>query len=207
MQCNVSGHEMKITFDKKGSSTLLAPVKHWHFFFLCMFGCSITSINEKWGMEYHLLAYFAKFKISCLPTPLCQIVKSKLPNSQVPVTRSAFPSCQFHIAILLFGYFAKMAEPTSPNELPKWASRCSKNLKISGLPEVWIFFFSQFAQTSARKNQTAPIFLFSPCCCQRLPLTFSSFSLSLSLSLSLLYIYLDGSLKLERSPFKIQATS
>jgi len=33
MQCNVSGHEMKITFDKKGSSTLLAPLKHWHFFF------------------------------------------------------------------------------------------------------------------------------------------------------------------------------
>jgi hypothetical protein len=40
------------------------------------------------------------------------------------------------------------------------------------------FFSFQFAQTSACKNQTAPIFLFSTCCCQGLPLTFASFSLS-----------------------------
>jgi hypothetical protein len=90
---------------------------------------------------------------------LCQIVKSTLPNSQVTVAKSAFQSCQFHIAILLFGYFAKWQSPlhqlNCPNELQD-AHKSQNFWAVSSLN-----FFSSLRKLLLAKIRLPPFF-FSP---------------------------------------------
>ncbi len=105
------------------------------------------------GHCYFLFWLFCQVKFSCLPTGLCQIAKSTWPNFQVNIARVTFPS--WHIAIWLFGFFAKLPTVTHPvdclNELQAahgflifWAVkglnvfRSAQN--ISRLPPFSFFF-------------------------------------------------------------------
>jgi len=138
---------------------------------------------------------FCQVYFTCFPSPLCQIVKSKLlfgyilPTSLCQITKatlcklyvktakSTFPSCQVHFALWnCLNEF--QAAPT--------------NLNLFGLSNGWTSKWS--AQAPAQNLDCPSFFLFTGCLVSPAVPPFPSLSHSLSLSLSLFWH--DGSLKL-----------
>ncbi len=141
-----------------------------------------------------LPSYFTCFSSSLCKweTPHCSIIKS---SCHVRISKPPIPHRQVNIA--------KLPSPVHPVECPIEIELPKKNIPSCPMPE----YFFRSIKTSAQKTETAPVF-FTGCIItppSPPPSSFSSFSLSLSLSLSLVLVggWLDGSLKLERSPFKI----
>jgi hypothetical protein len=142
----------------------------------------------------HALSLFCHVYFWCFPSPLCQIVRWDCRILTLSVCIHNLPIPQFYFSIL----------PNCQVHSTLWTARMSfklptKLLKISGLSEVWMFFLICFCW--APENHTAPVIsVFF----HRLPRAPPSFLPPLSLHCFFFHYWLDESLKLERSTFKIE---
>jgi hypothetical protein len=116
----------------------------------------LTSKDIMFSREYRntkftsLFPYFAKFTFWCFPTTLCQIVRWHCQILTLWVWIHYLLTPQFYFSIL----------PNFQAHSPLWTARkrCklpTKQNKISGLSEVWMFFLMCFCW--APENHTAPV--------------------------------------------------
>ncbi len=95
-------------------------------------------------MEYHLLAYFSKFKISCFLSSFGEVGFAKLWSPYCPILKSWLPGLHSQVAnsTLLFCSLAILQNGRA--YITEWTAQMNfkmlTNLKISGLSEVWIVF-------------------------------------------------------------------
>jgi hypothetical protein len=152
-------------------------------------------------MEYHVVGYLLSYS-------LYLVLNSTLPNCEVNNAQLSSPYCQVSIPKLPTPYhqcnIVKLPSPNSLCELPEWASQCPTKKIILGCPMHKLLFWS--AEPSAQKFRLPLNLFFTGCLDAPLlppapPLPFPSWAFSLSY-----FFGLDGSLKLGRSPLKIQST-
>jgi hypothetical protein len=132
--------------------------------------------------------------------PSCQFHFARLKSQQCPVAKSAFPSCQLHITnATLSNCQVQIQYVNCLNELH---NAPTKKI-ILGCPMHKLLFWS--AEASAQKFRLPLNLFFLGALCPWPPhphsFPFPSWAFSLSY-----FFGLDGSLKLGRSPLKIQST-